>query len=280
MVDGLDTIELRLGAVMCRVAPALGGALLSLEIDGVDVLRRSSGTPADILETACFSLIPFANRIANGRFCFAGTDVSLPADPATPPHAHHGHGWRVPWTVARCSLNEAELTYLHPADRWPWTYRATQRLKLLPQGLALELETANLTDQPMPCGAGLHPYFALTAGSYITVDAPVQLRPDARGIPLIEAPGLTGPQLLSEIPPSDDLLLDRSGRALVGACDWEIALTADQAIGWQFYLPPSREFFCLEPVSHRPDSWNQPGAPDTVPPGRSRRWQFAITRTR
>jgi aldose 1-epimerase len=258
----------------------MGGALLSLEIGGAQVLRRCSATPAGVLETACFPLIPFANRIAEGRFRYAGCDISLPADAATPPHAHHGHGWRRPWTLAELTPSTAMLTYLHHANQWPWTYRASQRLVLLPDGLVIELEVANLASTAMPCGFGLHPYFALETGSYIAIVAPDRLLPDQRGIACLPAPGLTGQHELSTLPASDDLLLALSGQATVGTADWEISLCAEHAIGWHFYLPPSRAYFCLEPVSHRPDSFNQIEVHDSIAAGASRHWRFELNRTR
>jgi aldose 1-epimerase len=279
-VAGLDVLELRLGEATCRVAPALGGALLALNIGGVDVLRRSSAAPVSVLDTACFPLVPFANRIAEGRFRYAGTQIDLPADEATPSHAHHGHGWRRPWAVASQEGSAAKLTYHHPADRWPWSYQVTQHLTLLSDGLAIELEVTNLADQPMPCGFGLHPYFALETESYIEVAAPQRLLPDQRGIPCIPAPGLSGRHSLSDLPASDDLLLDTSGRIRIGAAAWEIELTALKAIGWQFYLPPSSHFFCLEPVSHRPDSFNQGQELDTIAAKASQCWRFTLARLR
>lgn len=280
MAIPLDTFELRRGDAVCRVAPELGGALLSLEIGGAQVLRRSSVTPVGVLEAACFPLIPFANRIAEGRFRFARSDIRLPADAAAPPHALHGHGWRRPWTIAELTPSTAELTYLHNADDWPWTYRATQRLALLSDGLVIELEVTNLAANAMPCGFGVHPYFAMETGSYIAIEAPERLLPDQRGIACLAAPGLVGRHDLSELPASDDLLLASSGQAVVGTAGWEIVLAAEHAIGWQFYLPPSRAYFCLEPVSHRPDSFNQLAAHDSIAAGASRRWRFELKRAR
>ena len=273
-------IELGNGHVTCRVQPELGGALLSLDIAGASILRASLGEPADILHSACFPLIPFANRIAQGRFAFGGRQIVLPADPATPPHAHHGHGWRRPWQVVSRSDDRAELAYLHEEGAWPWTYHARQHLHLLADGIALSLELENASDRPMPCGFGFHPYFDLAPDSYLSASAPARLRPDEQGIPRHLSRGLVGQHRLADLPPSDDFLLEESDRVLAGTGAWEVALCAREAAGWQFYLPEQRGYFCLEPVSHRADSFNLPGPIETVEPGSCRRWQFTIRRTR
>lgn len=276
----IDSIDLHLGTVACRVAPQLGGALLSLQIDGSDILRPTTPTPENILDTACFPLVPFANRIANGRFCFGGRAIDLPADAAAPPHAHHGHGWRTPWTLVSYSAGTAAMTFLYRANAWPWTYRATQRLTLLPDGLGIEMAVENLSALPMPCGFGLHPYFVRDASSYIEIEAPERLLPDGRGIPCIPSRGLSGRHDLATLPASDDLLLAGSGRVTIGTAAWEVELIAAASVGWQFYLPAGQNFYCLEPVSHRPDSFNRDAELDAIAPGASLRWAFALQRRR
>lgn len=276
--DG-QIVELRKGATICRLAPHLGGAILSLSLAGAEILRQTPAGSTEILDTACFPLVPFANRIAGGRFSFDGRQVTLPADAATPPHAHHGHGWRRPWQVTDLSAASATIEYTHQADSWPWSYRARQRLSVIDAGLEIELEVTNLSDRMMPCGFGLHPYFQARASSYIVIDAPECLRPDDRGIPSIAGAGLVGHQSLSALGDWDALLLDESGRLLIGTKDWEIEMIANQSVGWQFYLPPERPYFCVEPVSHIPNILDRFEGQDVLQPGCSRRWTALIQRT-
>lgn len=273
-------IKLSNGSVVCRILPELGGALLSLEIGGVPVLRSSPDEPRDILQTASFPLVPFNNRIADGRFDFGGQQITLPADPAAPPDAHHGHGWRRTWQVVSNGNDYAELAFVHESGAWPWRYRAVQRVQLLGDGLELVLTVANLSDRSMPCGFGFHPYFAMSRDSYLAVHAPSRLCPDKRGIPAVESAGLIGKHQLADLQISDDLLLDDTGQVRVGTNDWELTLTAIEAVGWQFYLPADRAYFCLEPVSHRPDSFNLPEPIETIEPGSFRDWHFTVRRTR
>ena len=153
-------------------------------------------------------------------------------------------------------------------------------LELLGDGLELVLTVANLSDRSMPCGFGFHPYFAMSRDSYLAVHAPSRLCPDKRGIPAVESTGLIGKHQLADLQISDDLLLDETGQVLVGTNDWELTLTAIEAVGWQFYLPADRAYFCLEPVSHRPDSFNLPEPIETIEPGSFRDWHFTVRRTR
>src|SRR5437867_6886737 len=116
----------------------------------------------DRYETAAFPLVPYSNRIRDGRFLFRGRAVALPLNPPPERHSIHGHGWQAAWRALETSASAALLEYRHPADAWPWAYRATQRFTLTPAGLGVELTLANESDSPMPAGLGWHPYFPRT----------------------------------------------------------------------------------------------------------------------
>jgi len=95
-----EPITLRADGVGLTVAPAVGGAVTRyrLERDGTtwEWLRP---TPPEALrdgmpyQTAAFPLVPYSNRIRDGRFAFRGRAVRLPLNRPPERHAIHGHGW-------------------------------------------------------------------------------------------------------------------------------------------------------------------------------------------
>jgi aldose 1-epimerase len=89
-------IRLAAGGWSATIRPELGGAVLGLDWRGHPVLRPTPDGSNDILETACFPLVPYANRIAGGRFAFGGHRVALPVPERFAPHALHGDGWLRP----------------------------------------------------------------------------------------------------------------------------------------------------------------------------------------
>lgn len=222
---------------------------------------------------ASFPLVPYANRIADGRFAVNGTHYQLPLNFGDHPHSIHGFGWQTNWTAKATSAASAELVQAHDGDAgWPWPYRAGQQVTLTPSALSMSLSVENVGDRPMPLGLGFHPYFA--------TDAATTLRFDARSL------WLSTPDMLPEREvPADalgdwslpaivrgDRLIDNvyggwSGSAIVTRGDGlRLNLTAIGADWLHVYRPPNSADFCLEPVSHMPDAINR-GGMATVAPG-------------
>src|SRR5687767_6124737 len=92
-------IELASGPYAMAIDPACGGSVSSLTWRGEPVLRTKTGV--GVLDSACFPLVPFCNRIASSRFTFEGVEVALaPNHPGDPSDlVLHGFGWVSAWTV-------------------------------------------------------------------------------------------------------------------------------------------------------------------------------------
>src|SRR4029077_20220311 len=101
----------------------------------------------------------YVNRIRGGQFSFHGRAVTLLPTMAGAGIPPRGQGWRAPWQVERATASEAVLSFRHQPCEWPWEYRAEQHFSLDHRGLSLQLICRNLSDNPMPCGLGQHPYF-------------------------------------------------------------------------------------------------------------------------
>jgi len=103
-----EVIRLNAAGWSAAVLPETGGAIASLCHEGQPVLRRADPDVDDVLDCASFALIPFANRIGDADLRFGDQVLPLEPDPAALPHALHGHGWRVAWSVKRVSPSEVE----------------------------------------------------------------------------------------------------------------------------------------------------------------------------
>lgn len=248
------------------VAPDQGGAILSLDWGCQPVFRPTPDGATDILETACFPLVPYANRIADGRFTFGGRTVQLQALDRFAPHALHGDGWLQPWAVETCTVEAVVMTLDWAGDPngWPWPWRAEQRVSLSPRGLEIALSVVNRGDEPMPTGLGLHPYFHRSDDARLSLSATGVWATDAREIPecLVEPAAIADWSQglpLTQAPFVDHAYAGWDGVARLAGGGRQVVVSADPCARWaQVYAPVGADFLCVEPVTHRPDALNAP----------------------
>jgi aldose 1-epimerase len=254
--------------------PALGGAIGTLRFQGEDILRPTADGTTDPLHSACFPLVPYANRIAGGRFSFGGRDMALPLNFGDHPNTLHGFGWQRPWEVAEFRPDRARLAHTHNgSDGWPWRYRAEQLFELDEQGLSLTLTLTNKSLESMPAGIGFHPYFTCPPGTRLRLNADRVWLTDAVQIPNDPAPAdhfgdwATGASI-AEAGFIDHSYEGWDGMAMLDTGHHKVRLTAEGARHLHLFHPEGESFCCLEPVSHLPDTFNREhGVFDIVPPG-------------
>ena len=258
-------IELRHEGFELGLLPEAGGGVAWLRKDGVDILRPASarnGAAPDPLDMAAFPLIPFSGRIRNGAFTWNGRAVRLPANFPPEQHAVHGHGWQAGWEATHIAPSAVTLQYRHEAGDWPWPYLAEQRFVLSRGGLSLDLSLTNLSDEAMPGGIGWHPYFP-RGDAHLSARLPYRWEPDERLIPVqrIACDGGRQPGLPGEAGALD---FDHPFEMEDGifeirwpARNMKLRLHTDDRLRFLIlYVPPGRDFFCAEPVSHVPDMVN------------------------
>ncbi|HTI57299.1 MAG TPA: aldose 1-epimerase [Verrucomicrobiae bacterium] len=264
----MELITLRAGGVGLTVAPAAGGAVTRywLERDGAtwEWLRPTiTEAVRDHLPylASAFPLVPYSNRIREGRFTFHDRAVALPRNRPPERHAIHGHGWQSAWRPVHVGPTEARLEYHHAASEWP--YRATQHFTLTPASLTVALTLTNEGDGPMPAGLGWHPYFPRTPRTTITADVRAVWLTDDEVMPTALA-SPTAPADPSRGVAVDTVALDNcfvgwNHRATI---EWpesgaSLAMTARPPLDYLvIFSPPGRSFFCAEPVSHVTDAFN------------------------
>jgi aldose 1-epimerase len=270
----MDLLTLGAGDARLQLAPGAGGAITRYWTERSNAvhewLRPATddwSRDHDPYEASAFPLVPYSNRIREGRFVFDGRRVTMPRNRPGERHSIHGHGWQNVWTALEVSSSGVRLEYRHAADAWPWAYRATQRLTLTPGSLTVELTVCNESTAPMPAGLGWHPYFPRTPRTTLTAAVSAIWLTDDEMLPArleTPAPGRDPSRGLA----ADEVALDNGftgwrGRA---AIDWpeldrRVVMTAEPPLDvLTVYTPPRRPFFCVEPVSHVTDAINLTGA--------------------
>ena len=266
-----EVVELRAGSTLLSVSPVAGGSITRYasrrEATTYEWMRpalpeairtRSAGS------TSSFPLVPFSNRIRDAAFRFRGRVIQLPQNFPPEPHAIHGHGWRAPWGVVARSDAGLTLEYRHPADMWPWTYRAEQTFTLTPDTLTVRFAVTNEASDPMPVGFGLHPYFVRTPRVRVRAVVGRMWRADASAMPaeLVPPPAelsVDGAGLSPDATVLDNNFVAFGGRTSIEWPEWNARLdiSADPIYACLVvYTPAGRDFFCVEPATNCIDGFN------------------------
>lgn len=274
----MQLLSLATANASLRIAPHIGGSMVSFDIGGVPILRptgEAALVARDVRGVACYPLVPYSNRIRCARLHFGGRTFELARNFGDHPHSIHGVGWQREWTVAEASRAHARLAFAHDAvgrnaDAWPWPFAATQAFHLAPGPsrasaiLIATLAIANTGNEPFPFGLGFHPFFARSAATRVRFHAERVWENDATQLP----------RSLVALPPSwrfdggralDDIALDnvfvgwdRAAAIADEPCERSARIDADRSLAFAVvYAPPAADFVAFEPVTHETDAFNR-----------------------
>jgi aldose 1-epimerase len=123
-------------------------------------------------------LIPWPNRIADGRYAFAGEELQLAINERRTGSAIHGLVRWVGWSLVDRDERGVVLgNDVHPQPGYPFALSLRVEYTLSADGLRVHTSARNVGSAPCPFGAGAHPY--LRPGSP-TIDTSVLLLPAHR----------------------------------------------------------------------------------------------------
>jgi aldose 1-epimerase len=267
-------LEIKNAALSARILPEAGGGLAGFDWHGrhesIPLMRRyepAHGTlqrPVDPNQLACYPLLPWSNRIAEGGFQVDGRWVALTPNREGEPWPIHGSGWQRAWQVQSHTAREVQLS-LRESSETAYSYAATLNYALHDDALQVDLAVTNTGSATMPFGLGLHPFFPRHGEVDLLAPAPQVWINDGHS-PL--------PVERVVVPPHWDF---RNKRALPGGgLDHAFhAWTGDAEIHWRalrlglrisadvdafvLYTPAGGDFFCFEPVDHPINAVHLPG---------------------
>lgn len=281
-------LTLKAGAAECSLCPDVGGSIISWNVDGQDMLRRTDDAAiasGDPLRLASFPLVPFSNRIADGKFDWRGDAFQIEPNFPPEPHAIHGVGWKIPWRVSEQLEAHCVLSLLHKADRsWHWPFSAKQTVTVSENTLKIVLEAVNLCVEPTPLAFGHHPYFD-QHDAYLAFNADQVFISDADGLPThSETPSGAFDFSKGKRVEGHDIDHCYGGWNGEARIIWRgrplgLVITSNMAAA-VVYIPERGDAFCFEPVPHINDALNRPEAQPAMPvilPGDTYRSTITMT---
>jgi aldose 1-epimerase len=223
-------------------------------------------------------LMPWPNRIRDGRYAFGGRDLQLGLSEAVRGNASHGLVRWAAWTLEELSSASVSLTYrLMAQSGFPWAVDLHVLFDLSADGLTVTQTATNLSPEQVPFASGAHPYVKLGAGPVdgweLTLPASTRLVTDDSLIPVGEEAveetaydfRVSGPIRDTVIDHAfGDLDRDGAGVATVSVRDPSsgdgVALWMDERHRWiQVFTaeldPVPRRALAVEPMTSPPDAF-------------------------
>jgi aldose 1-epimerase len=143
----------------------VGGGVREYAVDGRPVLDPY---PLDAICDGAHGapLIPWPNRLADGRYRFDGVDYQVALTEPTKRNAIHGflrwRGWR---SVEREPHRVVMGTTIHPLEGYPFALSVSVAYELGDEGLSVTTVATNVGDRACPFASGQHPYLSPGSGT-------------------------------------------------------------------------------------------------------------------
>jgi len=141
-----------------------GGALRALThagrqlVDGFADDAMSSGGRGQLL-------MPWPNRIRDGRYSFGGKDYQLGLTEPARHNASHGLARWAAWTPVEVAADAVTLAYRVMAQTgYPWTLDLRVTYAVDDGGLTVTQSATNRASSPAPYASGAHPYLGAGPG--------------------------------------------------------------------------------------------------------------------
>ena len=202
------------------VVNEIGAGVRSWTVGGQELLASFDPGEYD----AAFAgrvLVPWPNRVRDGRYAIDGAEHRLELSEPERGNALHGLVLQSRWHGVRTSARRVSLSYeLRPHAGYPFALALAVSYELASGGIVVTLHATNVGAERAPFGAGLHPY--LTPGATEVDDMVLEI-PAGTRVPV------DGERLLPSGPatPVDGSELDfreprRLGALRVDACFGEL----------------------------------------------------------
>jgi aldose 1-epimerase len=165
------------------VVVEVGGGIRTYQVGGINVL---DGYQIDemCLNARGQPLIPWPNRLYEGRYEWDGRHLQAPINEVAKRNALHGYTLGHNWVVTTSAPNEAVASLrLHPQEGYPFILDLAVTYTLGANGLTVSSTARNVGSVACPYAHGAHPY--ITAGTDL-IDAATLLVPAASYLPTDE----------------------------------------------------------------------------------------------
>ena len=233
------------------IAPARGGMVIGFSVAGRELLyldRKTFEDPDANVRGGVPVLFPSPGKLVGDTFAWRDAKGAM---------KQHGFARNLPWDVAATGTDDGAWARLslrsNDATRaqYPFDFAVDFTYRLRGPSLSIEMRFENTGEDPMPFGAGFHPYFAVPDADKARVSIPTRAtrafdNKDKRDI------AFTGFDLTA---PEVDVHLHDHGGSEASLTNGDVAIALRGSADfthWVVWTLRGRSFVCLEP-------WTCPG---------------------
>jgi aldose 1-epimerase len=177
------------------VVSETGGGARSWRVDGTELLASFEPGTRD----AAFAgkpLMPWPNRLRDGRYAFEGREHSVAITEPETSTALHGLTLSSRWRASRTSAHGITLSHrLREREGYPFALDVAVGYELDSSGVVVTLRATNAGTERAPFGAGLHPYLILNGDITLQVPAHTRVPVDDRLLPTGPPTSVSGTDL-------------------------------------------------------------------------------------
>jgi len=258
------------------ILPKMGGTIqeLNLNLNG-DLQNVIVADEEDkLLTNPLFRgrlLIPFNDRIPDGKYTFLGSSYCLPINCEEDGSSIHGLLYNKELEVLSQTPSEAILQYVfqNECEGYPFHLKVRLNYKMETTGFTLHFEFENLGKTAAPLAVGWHPYFSLgekVDTHQLSLNGTSFVEVDDSLLPTGKLPSVLGQDFdFTRVKTIGSQELDL---AITASADGITKLSLDQKkieiiqdVSFfpyvQMYIPTDRQSIAIEPVSGATDSFNK-----------------------
>jgi aldose 1-epimerase len=224
-------------------------------------------------DCASFLLLPWSNRLKDGKFTFRGKEHSLKVN-APDGTAIHGTARDFPWEVESADARRLVARFEsqnHPSTNTPYAFSARAEFAVEGPRFVHRLSVKNESHEPVPAGFGHHPYFqrkVAGADDGVRLEVPceeyfqtVACIPSGEPVPIDGRVDFRELRALDVEMAIDDCLTGRRPGAPIRFAyprsRLAVSLEADALFeNIVVYVPPGKPYFAVEPVTNANDGFN------------------------
>lgn len=173
-MKALQILTLKKGAYEAMITPVVGGALLSLKKNGVEILNTPN-TKEELMAAVTsygYPLLFPPNRVEDGCFTAGGKTYQFPLNEPARHNSLHGFLHKKEWKVEKVAEDQAVLVF--EADEqtdfysfFPVRFEIRRQYDLAEEGLKETITITNKGEEAMPVGLGFHTAFRVDETSHV-----------------------------------------------------------------------------------------------------------------